>query len=90
MLYPHIMNRKFNIVQIAPIFIALSFIGWILFVVGFGLQNKKYAYKHPFIVTIDSTLIEHDCIQWSGCSICFWSLHRRTYSIRFLGENKES
>lgn len=70
MLYPHIMNRKFNIVQIAPIFIALSFIGWILFVVGFRLQNKKYAYKHPFIVTINSTLIEHGCSQIYSCCSC--------------------
>ena len=30
-------------VQVVPAFVALSFIGWIVFVAGFGLQNKEYA-----------------------------------------------
>ena len=28
--------------QIVPAFIALSFIGWIVFVAGFGKQNEEY------------------------------------------------
>ena len=29
--------------QVVPVFIALSFIGWIVFVAGFGKLNKEYA-----------------------------------------------
>ena len=28
--------------QVVPVFIALSFIGWIVFVAGFGEQNNEY------------------------------------------------
>ena len=36
------MSFIFMRTQIAPVLLALSFIGWIVFVAGFGKQNEEY------------------------------------------------
>ena len=42
--------------QIAPVFIALSFIGWIVFVAGFGKQNEEYVLQLASIKYIYAAL----------------------------------